>query len=44
MTAAGYGVDAVIVSSHGGRVLDGVRAPIEVLPEFVEAAGHPTKA
>jgi isopentenyl diphosphate isomerase/L-lactate dehydrogenase-like FMN-dependent dehydrogenase len=38
--AAGYGVDAVIVSNHGGRVLDGVVAPIDVLPEFVEAAGN----
>ncbi len=37
--AAEYGVDAVIVSNHGGRVLDGVMAPIDVLPEFVEAAG-----
>ena len=37
--AAGCGVDGVIVSNHGGRVLDGVRAPIDVLPEFVDAVG-----
>ena len=40
VTAAACGVDGVIVSNHGGRVLDGVRAPIEVLPEFVEAVGN----
>jgi len=39
VTAAEHGVDAVIVSNHGGRVLDGARAPIEVLPEFVAAVG-----
>ena len=39
-TAAACGVDGVIVSNHGGRVLDGVRAPIEVLPEFIEAVGR----
>ncbi len=37
--AADCGVDAVIVSNHGGRVVDGTRAPIEVLPEVVEAVG-----
>jgi L-lactate dehydrogenase (cytochrome) len=29
-------VNAVIVSSHGGRQLDGVPAPFEVLPEIVD--------
>ena len=33
------GVDAVIVSNHGGRQLDGVPAAIEILPEVVERAG-----
>ena len=37
--AADCGADAVIVSNHGGRVLDSSRAPIEVLPEVVEAVG-----
>lgn len=31
------GVDGIVVSNHGGRVLDGVRATIDVLPEVVEA-------
>ncbi len=31
------GFDAVIVSNHGGRQLDQVAAPIDVLPEIVEA-------
>jgi L-lactate dehydrogenase (cytochrome) len=33
--AAGLGVDAIIVSNHGGRQLDGAPASIEVLPEIV---------
>ena len=37
--AADCGVDAVIVSNHGGRVVDGTQAPIEVLPEIVDAVG-----
>jgi L-lactate dehydrogenase (cytochrome) len=32
-----YGVDAIVVSNHGGRQLDGLPAAIEVLPEIVEA-------
>jgi isopentenyl diphosphate isomerase/L-lactate dehydrogenase-like FMN-dependent dehydrogenase len=35
--AVEHGVQAVIVSNHGGRQLDGLPAPIEVLPEIVEA-------
>jgi (S)-2-hydroxy-acid oxidase len=31
------GVDAIVVSNHGGRQLDSVLAPITVLPEVVEA-------
>ncbi|MEX2275884.1 MAG: alpha-hydroxy acid oxidase [Actinomycetota bacterium] len=31
------GVDGIVVSNHGGRQLDGVPAPITVLPEIVEA-------
>ncbi len=37
--AADSGADAVIVSNHGGRVLDGAIAPIEALPKVVEAVG-----
>jgi isopentenyl diphosphate isomerase/L-lactate dehydrogenase-like FMN-dependent dehydrogenase len=33
------GVDGIVVSNHGGRVLDGVHATIDVLPEVVEAVG-----
>ena len=33
------GADAVIVSNHGGRAVDSTRAPIDVLPEAVEAVG-----
>jgi isopentenyl diphosphate isomerase/L-lactate dehydrogenase-like FMN-dependent dehydrogenase len=35
--AADSGIDAIVVSNHGGRVEDGVGATIEVLPEIVEA-------
>jgi 4-hydroxymandelate oxidase len=39
--AVEHGADAVWVSNHGGRQLDGVAASIDVLPEVVEAAsGH----
>jgi isopentenyl diphosphate isomerase/L-lactate dehydrogenase-like FMN-dependent dehydrogenase len=37
--AADCGADGVIVSNHGGRALDSTRAPIEILPEVVEAVG-----
>lgn len=37
--AAACGVDGVIVSNHGGRVVDGAVAPIEVLPAIVDAVG-----
>jgi L-lactate dehydrogenase (cytochrome) len=33
------GADAVVVSNHGGRQLDGVAASIRVLPEVVAAVG-----
>ena len=35
--AVAHGADAIIVSNHGGRLLDGVPATIDVLPEIVEA-------
>ena len=37
--AVQIGASAVIVSNHGGRQLDGVPAPIDVLPEIVDAVG-----
>jgi isopentenyl diphosphate isomerase/L-lactate dehydrogenase-like FMN-dependent dehydrogenase len=39
LLAADCGADGVIVSNHGGRAVDSTRAPIEILPEVVEAAG-----
>lgn len=33
------GIDGLVVSNHGGRQLDGVRATVEALPEVVAAAG-----
>jgi len=35
--AADSGIDAIVVSNHGGRVEDSVSATIEVLPEIVDA-------
>jgi isopentenyl diphosphate isomerase/L-lactate dehydrogenase-like FMN-dependent dehydrogenase len=37
MLAVEHGADAVWVSNHGGRQLDGVPAGLEALPEVVEA-------
>jgi L-lactate dehydrogenase (cytochrome) len=34
------GLDGVIVSNHGGRNLDGSMAPLEALPQVVEAVGR----
>lgn len=35
--AVDLGADGLIVSNHGGRVLDGVVSPIDVLPAIVQA-------
>ena len=35
--AVEHGVDAIVVSNHGGRQLDGAPATIDVLPSIVEA-------
>jgi L-lactate dehydrogenase (cytochrome) len=35
--ACEHGVDAMVVSNHGGRQLDGARSSISALPEVVEA-------
>ena len=40
--AADAGADAVLVSNHGGRVLDCTPGTAEVLPEIVEAVGGQT--
>lgn len=37
--AVALGADALIVSNHGGRVLDGVVSPMEVLPAIAQAVG-----
>jgi L-lactate dehydrogenase (cytochrome) len=38
--AADSGADALIVSNHGGRQLDGAPSSIAALPAIVEAVGH----
>ena len=35
--AVSLGADAIVVSNHGGRQLDGVQASIDALPEVVQA-------
>lgn len=40
--AVAYGADALVVSNHGGRVLDGVVSPVEVLPAIAAAVGAGT--
>ena len=37
LLAVEHGADAIVVSNHGGRQLDGVAATIEALPEVVSA-------
>ncbi len=37
--AASTGADAIVVSNHGGRQLDGAPSSITVLPEIVDAVG-----
>ncbi len=38
-TAAGAGVDAILVSNHGGRMLDTAVPPLKVLPEIAAEKG-----
>lgn len=40
--AADCGADAVVISNHGGRVLDAAPAPILTLPRVVDAVGKRT--
>lgn len=42
ITAVDHGADGIDVSNHGGRNLDGIASPIEVLPEIVDAVGKRT--
>ena len=37
------GADAIVVSNHGGRQLDGAPSSIRVLPEIVDAVGDKTE-
>ncbi|WP_291389706.1 alpha-hydroxy acid oxidase [Devosia sp.] len=41
--AVSHGADAIVVSNHGGRQLDGAPSSIRVLPEIVDAVGHKTE-
>ncbi|NOD85425.1 MULTISPECIES: alpha-hydroxy acid oxidase [unclassified Ruegeria] len=38
--AAKLGADAIVVSNHGGRQLDGALSSIRVLPEIMDAVGN----
>jgi isopentenyl diphosphate isomerase/L-lactate dehydrogenase-like FMN-dependent dehydrogenase len=38
--AVALGTDAISVSNHGAKVLDGTPAALTVLPEIVDAVGH----
>ncbi|PWR21929.1 alpha-hydroxy acid oxidase [Zavarzinia compransoris] len=41
--AAATGANAVVVSNHGGRQLDGAVSSIRALPRIVDAIGHQTE-
>ena len=41
--AADFGADAIIVSNHGGRQLDGALSSIRMLPQIVRAVGEQTE-
>jgi len=41
--AVQHGADAIVVSNHGGRQLDGAPSSIRVLPEIVDAVGQSTE-
>ncbi|MET3923960.1 alpha-hydroxy acid oxidase [Devosia sp. 2618] len=42
-SAVQHGADAIVVSNHGGRQLDGAPSTIRVLPEIVDAVGKQTE-
>lgn len=41
--AAATGADAIVVSNHGGRQLDGALSSIRMLPKIVNAVGDKTE-
>ena len=41
--AADLGADAIVVSNHGGRQLDGASSSIRMLSHIVDAVGHKTE-
>jgi L-lactate dehydrogenase (cytochrome) len=41
--AAAHGADAIVVSNHGGRQLDGAPSAIKALPPIVDAVGNRTE-
>ena len=41
--AVAAGADAIVVSNHGGRQLDGAPSSISALPEIARAVGHQTE-
>jgi L-lactate dehydrogenase (cytochrome) len=41
--AVDEGANAIVISNHGGRQLDGVRATLEVVPEVVAAVANRTE-
>ena len=41
--AVQHGADAIVVSNHGGRQLDGAPSSIDALPAIVAAVGHQTE-
>jgi L-lactate dehydrogenase (cytochrome) len=42
-TAVTMGADAIVVSNHGGRQLDGTSSSIAMLPRIAEAVGNDTQ-
>ena len=42
-SAAGTGADAIVVSNHGGRQLDGAPSAISTLPRIVDAVAGETE-
>lgn len=41
--AVAHGADAIVVSNHGGRVLDSAPSTIRALPAIAKAVGHQTE-
>jgi len=39
-TAASVGIEAVVLSNHGGRQFDGAPAPLDLLPEVMDSVGE----